>query len=81
MLWLCVILTVGIVGAVLARIWARKIDLPPPAGFTLADLRRLKQEGKMSEEEFEKTSKLVSKAHSAQFIPPANKEPPDPKVR
>jgi uncharacterized membrane protein len=43
--------------------WMREPDEPAGVGFTLSDLRELHRQGKMSDEEFEKTkAKIVASA-------------------
>jgi hypothetical protein len=51
------------------RRWIKESDLPPTTGFTLADLRKIYQDGKMTREEFERASQRIVAAHSAHFLP------------
>jgi hypothetical protein len=76
MVWLIIILAVAFVGVKWIRHWAKESDLPPAGGFTLADLRKLKQEGKMSEDEYKKAAGLIIGAQSAQILSPEKKDPP-----
>jgi len=76
MLWLIVILAAAVFGVVAIRRWTRKTDLPPAGGFTLGDLRKLKKEGKMTEEEFKKAASRIMGDQSAQLLSPEKKDPP-----
>lgn len=62
----------------LVRRWYKASDLPPASGFTMADLRQLHRDGKMTDEEFERAKALITKAHSAQFLPPEKPKPKQP---
>jgi hypothetical protein len=59
----------------LIRRWAKQSEVEAPTGFALSDLRKLHKAGKMSDEEFKKASLLVTQAHAAQLLSPAEKEP------
>ena len=58
---LIALLIVGFLGAMYVKKWVREDDEAPDdsAGFTLGDLRRLHQRGKLSAEEFEKARALM----------------------
>jgi hypothetical protein len=59
------------------------LDMGPVGGFTLADLRRLHRDGKMSDEEFEATRRRIvaaAQAASAKETPPVPRPPVDPKL-
>lgn len=69
----------------LIKRWMRhqELDVGPAGGFTLADLRRLHREGKMSDEEFEATRRRIvaaAQAASAKTAPPMSSTPVDPKL-
>jgi hypothetical protein len=84
--WLPILVVViALPAAILAirsiRRWTRQSDLPPAGGFTLADLRKLHKEGKMSEEEYKKAAARVVGAQTAQLLGPEKKDHPEPPVR
>ena len=54
----------------------QQIDLAPPAGFTIGDLRQLAKEGKISPEEFERAkNKVVDATKRATAIKPCRRRP------
>lgn len=68
----CLALLVLAVGgfALVGRVrrWLRQTDAPVASGFTLGEMRKLKQEGKITEEEFKRAAALITKAHSAEPV-------------
>lgn len=81
MLSVAAVLAAGLVLVVLAawarrRLVARKDDPITATGFSLSDLRRLRDEGKMSPEEYERARQLIvataQKAVAKQAPPPEN---------
>jgi len=64
-----VIIVVTIVGGVIMMISRRKIDSASatgPGGFTLADLKELRERGELSEEEFERArQEVIARARKA----------------
>jgi hypothetical protein len=65
--------------------WMHRQDLEigPAGGFTLADLRQLHREGKMSDDEFEATRRRIvaaAQAASAKAAPPVSGPRVDPKL-
>jgi hypothetical protein len=67
------ILAVAVIGAFIVwyiRRWARQSEATPPGGFTLGALRKMKQEGKISEEEYKRTSELLAKVQRDKLLAP-----------
>jgi hypothetical protein len=68
----CLLLLVLAIGGVSVVGYLRRAlkepDVPESTGFTLGDLRKLKQEGKMSEEEYQKASALITKRHTQELL-------------
>jgi len=69
--FLLIILMVVVVALFIGVVWARKRLSPNEdfhgEGFTLADLRQMHREGKLSDEEFERArAKMVEALHAAQ---------------
>jgi hypothetical protein len=66
------LLVLAIVSALAIRAvrrWFKDADLPVTSGFTMSELRKIYQEGKMTKAEFEKATERVCAAHSAHFLP------------
>jgi hypothetical protein len=77
-LWLFVVLVLAIAGLAIAsytRRWAKKTEAPPAGGFSLADLRKMKNDGKMSEEEYKRITERVAKAQKSQNLAPPPTRP------
>ncbi|MFI5379096.1 MAG: SHOCT domain-containing protein [Tepidisphaerales bacterium] len=75
--WLLVLVVLIVVGCVLVAWVRRRLNVQddnPSGGFTLSDLRELRRQGKMSEEEFEraKSAMLASMraGEAARKVPP-----------
>lgn len=74
--WLIVIVGVGVAAAVVGffiwRAYNRQEDTPltPATAFTLADLRRLRREGQLSDEEFERARAAIIARTRAGLAPP-----------
>jgi uncharacterized membrane protein len=56
---LIALVVLGYVGVTWVRKWARSTSDIPDGGFSLSDLRALHREGKISNEEFEKTRSMI----------------------
>ena len=71
--WLLVLVALIVAGFVLVA-WARRglkaTDDTAPGGFTLSDLRDLRRQGKMTDEEFERAKAGLLAALRAKEAPP-----------
>jgi hypothetical protein len=74
-----VVFILALIAAGYLRRWARRTDSGPPRGFALEELRKLHREGKMSDDEFKRTSALVAQAQKAQHMAGAVDKPTKPK--
>lgn len=75
---LVVVLVVGFAAVLQIKKWLMAGDEPQATGFTLSDLRRMRKEGSMTEEEFEKAKALIVGVAKSPRDKPA--EPRDPGV-
>jgi hypothetical protein len=78
-----ILLILAIAGALAIRYlrrWVAQPEIPISGGFTLGDLRKLHQEGKMTDEEFKKASELVAKAMRARMLAESTKKPTEQKT-
>jgi hypothetical protein len=55
-------LVLGFYAVAKVKVWMKKDDDVPAAGFSLSDLRALHRSGKLSTEEFEKTKGFIVEA-------------------
>ncbi|HUB24448.1 MAG TPA: hypothetical protein VL992_03385 [Tepidisphaeraceae bacterium] len=73
--WICILMIVaGGGGLITARVLRRRLLNPkdePPGGFSLDDLRKLRNEGKMSDAEYQIAAAQVTRILSKNMPPPA----------
>jgi hypothetical protein len=78
----CLYLFVGVIvlmaGAFWLRRWSRSDSGSGSSGFSPDQLRKLRKEGKMSEEEYKRAHALITQALKAQFPAPRPTDPKSP---
>jgi hypothetical protein len=67
------ILGLAVVGVLVVwyiRRWTRQPEATPPGGFSLGDLRKLRQDGKISEDEYKRASERLAKVQKEKMLAP-----------
>lgn len=80
-MWISILITIAVIGFALAS-WVRKrmndamreTGVGSPADFTLSDLRRMRSEGQITEEEFERAKGRIVAMTQAKLIKEAEKK-------